>query len=269
MIIPTKEVRFEFGKNWNKFLKVIDEMRIIEAENSLKQMLDIDNLESKSFLDIGCGSGLFSLAARRLGAKVYSFDYDRQSVACTLKLKDRYFPNDFNWKIQQGSVLDNDYLRSLGQFDIVYAWGVLHHTGAMWQAMENVCSLVKVGGRLFIAIYNDQGIRSKVWWRVKKFYCSGTINKILVTSFFIPCFIIKGIIVDFAKLKNPIKRYTEYKKSRGMSIVYDWFDWLGGFPYEFAKPQDIINFYKLRGFVLQKIKIHGRSGNNEFVFERK
>ncbi len=78
--------RFEFGANWNRFLAVLNDERIAQAEESLKRMLEVDNLQGKSFLDIGSGSGLFSLAARRLGARVYSFDYDPKSVACTREL---------------------------------------------------------------------------------------------------------------------------------------------------------------------------------------
>lgn len=138
--------RFEFGKNWTAFLKVLDEDRILTAEKSLQEMLGIESLNGKSFLDIGSGSGLFSLAARRLGATVYSFDYDPQSMACTQELKRRYFADDIHWIVEKKSVLDRKYLASLSQFDIVYSWGVLHHTGDMWQALENAAIRVKGGG---------------------------------------------------------------------------------------------------------------------------
>lgn len=117
-----------------------------EAKSSLRRMLNVESLEGKTFLDVGSGSGLFSLAARRLGAKVHSFDYDPKSVACTRELKRRYFPEDPQWTIEEGSVLDRDYLTRLGQFDVVYSWGVLHHTGAMWEALGNVAPLVAGGG---------------------------------------------------------------------------------------------------------------------------
>src|SRR3982751_2154040 len=149
--------RFEFGKNWTAFLAVLDEERIAKAEESLKNMLEVEDLDGKTFLDIGSGSGLFSLAARRLGAKVHSFDFDSNSFACTQELRNRYFPNDPNWRVEQGSALDADYLATLGEFDVVYSWGVLHHTGEMWRALKNAVIPTRTGGKLFIAIYNDTG----------------------------------------------------------------------------------------------------------------
>src|SRR2546423_1085001 len=170
--------RFEFGKNWRRFLSGLTDQPIESAESSLKSMLQVEDLRDQRFLDVGSGSGLFSLAARRLGANVHSFDYDPESVACTRELQSRHFPNDIFWKIEVGTVLNHDYLRQLGEFDIVYCWGVLHHTGAMWQALENITGLVGEGGKLFIALYNDQGFKSKAWRKVKRFYCSGLAGKI-------------------------------------------------------------------------------------------
>src|SRR5687768_336406 len=146
--------RFEFGSNWARFLTVLDESRIVLAERALQDMLQRSRLDGLSFLDIGSGSGLSSLAARRLGARVHSFDYDPQSVACTSELRRRYFPADPNWVVEQASVLDADVVRRVGTFDIVYSWGVLHHTGGMWRALDHAAIPVAPGGKLFIAIYN-------------------------------------------------------------------------------------------------------------------
>ena len=79
-------------------------------------------IEGKRFLDVGCGSGLFSLCARSAGCKVVSFDYDPDSVSCAKELKARYYPDDSDWTVLQGSVLDKEFLTSLNTYDIVYAW---------------------------------------------------------------------------------------------------------------------------------------------------
>lgn len=260
--------RFAFGKNWQSFLSVLDEERIKEAEQSLLRMLEYDSLVGKRFLDIGSGSGLFSLAARRLGAKVCSFDYDPKSVGCTSELKRRYFPGDPDWTVEKGSILDIDYIKSIGHFDIVYSWGVLHHTGHMWSALENVKSLVNKDGLLFIAIYNDQGIMSKVWAVIKKQYCSGVLGKTIVSTMAFPYFTMKTVFVSIVKQQNPISYVARYKKKRGMSLYHDVKDWLGGYPFEVAKPEAIFEFYKASGFALKKLVTTNRNGCNQFVFQR-
>ena len=262
--------RFEFGKNWARFLESLSEERVRNATDSLRRLLGTSDLSDKHFLDIGSGSGLFSLAARRMGASVCSFDYDPQSVACAEELKRRYCPGDVNWRVERGSVLDRDYLKSLGEFDVVYSWGVLHHTGSMWDALDHAAIPVKAaGGRLIVAIYNDQENRSRRWLRVKKLYCSGPAGRLLVSSYYIPKFVVRGAFSDIRNGVSPLRRYAE-ASSRGMSVVRDWFDWLGGLPFEVAKPEEIFRFYRDRGFDLEEMTtVGGALGCNEFVFRRK
>ena len=260
-----KGERFEFGKNWQDFLLTLNDRRIKEAENSIKELLRCESLKGKKFLDVGSGSGLFSLVARRLGASVLSFDYDPSSVACAQELRSRYFPNDEDWKIEQASVLDDDFLNTVGTFDIVYSWGVLHHTGNMQKALENVAKLVQNNGILVIAIYNDQGKKSRRWWKIKKLYCSSALGRLFVSSIFVPYFFLRIPVVRLIKGSD---LSSSFETSRGMSIVHDWFDWLGGFPFEVAKVEDIFRFYDARGFRLRDLKTTIYSGNNEYVFVR-
>lgn len=264
--------RFEFGKNWTAFLAVLDDERIAKAEESLKEMLEVDSLEGKSFLDIGSGSGLFSLAARRLGAKVHSFDFDSNSFGCTQELRNRYFQNDPNWRVEQGSALDADYINSLGEFDIVYSWGVLHHTGEMWRALENAVVPTRSGGKLFIAIYNDTGSQARRWHWIKQTYCR--LPRILKTPFAVAVSVpdeLKRLASALVRLKPSeyIHSWTRYKNGRGMNRWHDIIDWVGGYPYEVASVDEIFEFYKAKGFSLSKVKSGGVGlGCNEFVFER-
>jgi SAM-dependent methyltransferase len=263
--------RFEFGANWARYLSVLDDRRIALAEQSLIAMLDVKSLQGNRFLDIGSGSGLFSLAARRLGAAVHSFDYDPESVACTEELKRRYFVGDGQWTVEQASVLDRNYLGKLGSFDIVYSWGVLHHTGSMWEALENAGQLVNVGGSLFIAIYNHQGRMSAIWTRVKQAY--NRLPRHLRWLVLFPAVVrLWGptSVRDILRGK-PFYSWRHYSEEgvRGMSPWRDVVDWVGGYPFEVARPEEIFHFYRERGFVLQHmVTCGGGLGCNEFIFKR-
>lgn len=162
-------VRFGFGENWQDFAAGVDSRRLEVAGQSLDRLLDKAPLDGRTFLDIGCGSGLFSLAAAKRGAIVKSFDFDANSVACTRNLRSVFFPHSESWTVEQGSILDRAYVDRLGTFDIVYSWGVLHHTGAMWTAVGNAAKLVAPGGTLAIALYRKTPM-CRAWTWEKRLY---------------------------------------------------------------------------------------------------
>ena len=238
--------RFEFGENWQRFIAVVD---------------------------IGSGSGLFSLACTRLGAeRVHSLDFDLQSVACTSELRRRYCAGNPNWTVEAGDVLDPAYLRSLGDFDLVYSWGVLHHSGDMWAAFENIDPLVRPDGLLYISIYNDQGRRSRVWRKIKLTY--NALPPALQLPFAIAVMAPReassaALALAAGRPASYVRAWTEYKRERGMSRLHDLVDWVGGYPFEVAKPEEVFSFYRDRGYSLVRLKTCGGGlGCNEYLLRK-
>lgn len=263
--------RFRFGENWLRFLETVDVTRVAGSRTAIAAMLDTDSLEGLRVLDLGSGSGLSSLAMREMGADVVSVDFDPQAVECTREIRNRFgHGEDGKWVVSEGSALDQEFLQSLGAFDLVYSWGVLHHTGAMWEGISNAAGRVAPNGRLFISIYNDQGLPSKMWTKVKRKYVESGEAKRRVITEVAGCYLTAqrrvGELVIRA-LGGSVQRSTP---ARGMDRRRDLVDWVGGYPFEVAKPEQVFDFVKARGFELERLKTcGGRLGCNEFVFIRK
>lgn len=258
--------RFEFGKNWLDYIhKNFNDEKAEISKKHLLSVLDRSDLKGLSFLDIGCGSGLHSYAAWQAGVtRLHSFDFDPNSVAATRYVNEKA-GSPSNWTMEQGSVLDPNYMGRLPMFDVVYSWGVLHHTGDVWQAIRNAAGRVKPGGLFYIALYSaDVHIdpTPEFWLAVKRRYVSsGWLTRRCMDLWYVWRFML------YRKVQNLpafIKRMQEYKKSRGMSLFTDVRDWLGGWPMEFVYDADTVKFCEELGF--RKIKMLTGEANTEFVF---
>lgn len=254
---------FRFGRNWLRYIKKIDEEKIQQAKKSLLDSLG--SIKNKKFLDAGCGSGVFSLAAWMLGADVTSFDVDEESVLCTKTLHKKYGSPE-NWKVFKGSILDNSFMEALGKFEVVYSWGVVHHTGNMWKALENLIERLEDGGIIYTSIYNRHP--TSPLWKIEKWIY----NKLPYTLKKIADFSYIAAYTTFKLLKheNPFESIKNYRlKNRGMDFFVDVSDWLGGYPYEYAYPKDVINFFLKKNMELVSIKKTNSLGCNEYIFRLK
>lgn len=262
--------RFSFGANWQKYLEVLTPMKMRQAKRSLAAFLNTRSLKGKTFLDIGCGSGLFSLCAIQLGARrVISVDVDENSIACAEYLRVKHNISPSRWIIKKGSALDRPFLRSLEKADIVYSWGVLHHTGDMTRALDNVATICRSGSLLYLAIYNDFTgfISSRTWVSIKKFYSgNGAVVRTTMKGIYLVYFTL-GMLVH---AKNPFSYIKNYPRLsvRGMDFFRDVEDWLGGYPYEYASVQEMESFFSQRSFSTVRIRPTAREGCNEFLFRK-
>jgi SAM-dependent methyltransferase len=269
--VSRADARFRFGENWRRFAASLRPEQIIEAERSLVRLLGYSDLSGLSFLDIGSGSGLFSLVARKMGARVRSFDADTDSVTCTQALRDHYCPNDPLWAVGRGSILNAEFVNGLGTFDIVYSWGVLHHTGAMWRALENATTRVAPDGILAVALYRRTPL-CRAWTIEKRLYAGvppavQAVIRILYKAAF--------LLGKAAQGQNPITFMQSYKSNRGMSWHHDVHDWLGGYPYESASASAVERQLDHLGFNLMQACKHPvgfglfGTGCDEFVARRR
>jgi len=264
------DTHFEFGKNWAEYGKKISGQEIEDARSELIRLLGNNSLEERSFLDIGCGSGIHSLAALMLGAdRVHAVDIDPDSVGTTITTLKKYWKGD-NYRVEPLNVLEPAFA-DLPKFDIVYSWGVLHHTGAMWEAIENAAARVAPQGQFIIAIYRKTPLCGFWKWEKRLFTNSNRPTRSLLIGIYAGTKVLK----DLVRLKNPMRRIRRRDQGkRGMHWKTDIIDWLGGYPYESASAAEITRFVEAKGFTLQysyktkpEIGVFG-SGCAEYRFTR-
>ena len=262
--------RFEFGKNWESFSHLVDEERLASAEDRLASLLGSRDLSGRTFLDIGCGSGLHSLAALRLGAtQIVAIDIDPVSVSASRFVLERFWTGA-NKSVTAASVFDLPEMR-LGQFDIVYSWGVLHHTGDMNRAIQIAARHVRPGGLLAVALYGKTPY-CKVWTRIKRWYVNAApARQAMAERIYIRLFGLY-LLLRGKSLASHIAGYRNAK--RGMDFHHDVRDWIGGYPYESIAPDELSGLLRPMAFDLVKQNSRKRSGlfgsgNDEYLFRKR
>lgn len=275
--------RFEFGENWSKFIaQNFSEAMVTQSREALCRFLGLPTLQGLSFLDIGSGSGLSSLAAWLAGAKsIISFDLDPLAVQTTQNLRS-HVGNPDNWQIVQGDVLNTDFMHSLPHADIVYSWGVLHHTGHMRDAVRNAARPCKPGGLLALALYSHTAYTNGMvcglpgpeeWLKIKRLYLhAGKLRRRFMELEYLwrcHCTSAKGNLKHIAKGLGEIwKRWRDYDHSgRGMDFWTDIRDWLGGWPMEFVDEAVLCRQVQNDG-EFSLLRMDTGEGNTEFLFRR-
>lgn len=257
-------MQFNFGLNWKEFsLKALSEERVESARRDFRALIGDIQLENKTFLDIGCGQGLSALIASEEHADVVCNDINHISEQL-LKLNKAHFDISNPITFIKGSILEKSIIEKIKEchteYDIVHSWGVVHHTGNMYSAIDALCNLVKKEGYLVLAIYNRHW--SSPYWKLIKYLYNKSpnlIRRMMICLFYYIIYIAKYLVTH----KSPME------KQRGMDFYYDVIDWVGGYPYEYASIQEISDYVETKGFKLVKsISAEVPTGCNEMIFKR-
>jgi SAM-dependent methyltransferase len=265
------ESRFAFGDNWASYAKRVGEAQIESARQELLKLLPAAAFAGRSFLDIGCGSGLHAVAAARLGVRhVLAIDLNQKSVATTEALLARY-AGGVPWTVRRADVFDLQP-RQHGRYDIVYSWGVLHHTGDVTEALGKAAALVTTGGYFAFALYRPTRL-DRLWVAEKRWYAkAGPRRQRLARAVYV------GLLrAGLALTGRSFKTHVDSYKARGMDFGHDVHDWLGGYPYQTIGAVEIealltpLGLRKVREFAVSRsaipLGVFG-SGCDEFVYRR-
>ena len=260
---PTRdEITFSFGENWKRYLETVSDERIAATVEDIERWLGREVVEDASVLDAGSGSGIHSLAFLSMNpARLHSFDYDPNSVEATRSVWERAGRPD-RWTVEHGSVLDTAYLSSLGSFDIVYSWGVLHHTGAMWEAIGNAARLVKPGGRFLISIYMKGPNYERDLALKRRYNAASRLGKRWMEGRYIA----RDLLSLIRHGRNPLGWFRT--RPRGMSPYHDVVDWLGGLPYEVASEEEVVRFCGEKGLAIERSEPVPEGGCGIYLFTR-
>jgi 2-polyprenyl-6-hydroxyphenyl methylase/3-demethylubiquinone-9 3-methyltransferase len=254
-----ERVTFSFGRNWLSFVRSLRPEDVKRAQEDIERLLP-GAVAGKTVVDVGCGSGIHSLSFLRLGAgRVLSLDVDPASVKATRLLWGAE-GSPSGWEIREGSILDPAFTRDLGRFDIVYSWGVLHHTGQLANAIGRASDLVAPEGRLLISIY-ARGPNYENHLALKRAYNRASFlgKRLMIARE------IKEIMVGRWRAgMNPLR--WNQKKERGMNVYHDLVDWLGGLPYEVASPEEVKLAASNQGLALERLYEAPEGGCSVYLF---
>jgi 2-polyprenyl-6-hydroxyphenyl methylase/3-demethylubiquinone-9 3-methyltransferase len=255
-------VTFSFGKNWQSYLRAADDAAFEQSLADIRDWLGNDGVAGRNVLDLGCGSGIHSHGFFRLGAaRLVSFDYDPRSVAATRSLWDKA-GRASHWTVGSGSILDAGFVRSLGSFELVYSWGVLHHTGEMWKAIDHATQLVAPAGRLWISIYTKGPAYARDLALKQRYNRASALGKRALEWRWI-----LGLMYGRARARqNPLA--WNQRTTRGMNTYHDLVDWLGGLPYEVASPEEILAFCAERGLAPERVEPVVEGGCSIYLMRR-
>jgi SAM-dependent methyltransferase len=144
-------------RNWRENVDkfILDELQMTREQ-----------IRGKRVLDAGCGQGRWSYGFIKLGATVRGIDTSVSAIKYANEHLKRTTPPA---RFCVLNVLDERQLSKVfnnAEFDIIWCWGVLHHTGDPEKGFDNLVKLLKPGGTIHLYLYGKKSFVNKFWRRV-------------------------------------------------------------------------------------------------------
>jgi len=154
----TSDLYSGLWKNFNKETLTEESLKLIK--NRIPESIIHNEIKNARVLDMGCGSGRYSIALSLLGAKeVVGVDYQAKAFLASQEYCNK---KSLNVKFQEANVLNLPFEDA--SFDFVFCNGVLHHTSSIEQGIGELFRVLKKPGKAFLYLYGSGGI----FWTTRK-----------------------------------------------------------------------------------------------------
>lgn len=188
----------------------------LELKGVLKHLEELfpEGVKGKRVLDGGSGSGMVSVAFALMGADVTGVDITPKCVENGYKRAEHY---GVKCKFINESLVTLDL--SNEHFDIIYSWGVLHHTEDARQSFFSLARHLREGGEIIVAVYLKTKI-SWFWNFARIFYQNAP--TVFKTIFLNIGSVFLNIVDLFRKIIFNKERYM-MRGTNNKEILNDWF----------------------------------------------
>ena len=141
-----------YDRHWSTYVPNIEPCR-----EHVEMFFGEGEIEDKLVLDAGCGTAVFSFVFTEKGARdVVALDLTKRSLLEARMRTKRLGSGKVHFV--RATMLSLPFGDEA--FDVVWAWGAVHHTDRPWEALAELCRMVKIGGVLFLAVY----LRTRLTW---------------------------------------------------------------------------------------------------------
>lgn len=137
----------EFGTV--KYFQEVEERRYY-VEPHIRQFCEFDRWENLKVLEIGCGIGTDGVNFARAGALYTGIELSTESLQIC---QDRFKLLGLNGEFIEGDAETADQVLAGRTFDLIYSFGVIHHTPSIENALQAMRNLSEVGTQIKVMVY--------------------------------------------------------------------------------------------------------------------